>query len=148
MKLLELAQKIACGLDASKEDIASVNDNLSGFEALIGLRYEVLSCDHVVATLNVTEDHLQPWGVVHGGVHAAVAESVGSMLSVLAMGGVVVGIENHTQFFHPATNGEIIYEAFPIHVGKTVQAIQIRAFDRRDPNRLISQTQLRTVARN
>lgn len=55
----------------------------------------------MVATLAVTEQHLQPYGLVHGGVYSAMLESVcsvGAALAELARGHNAVGLENTTRF--------------------------------------------------
>ncbi|MDO4911182.1 MAG: PaaI family thioesterase [Corynebacterium sp.] len=146
MNLLQLAQKISAGTPASPEDIAWLNGQLGGFEALIGLQYEICEQDRVRARLPIGQQLMQPWGIVHGGVHAAVAESVGSLAAVCATGQTVVGMSNHTELLRPATEGTIIYEARVVHAGKKAQAMNITAWDERDPDRLIATGLLRTLA--
>ena len=44
---------------------------LGGFNKLLGLRLEEASADLVVATVPVTPDLHQPYGLVHGGVYSS-----------------------------------------------------------------------------
>ena len=80
---------------------ALLDANRSGFDLQLGLRYESAQDERVVATLAVTQDHLQPYGLVHGGVYATMVESVcsvGAALRELTRGHNAVGIENTTRF--------------------------------------------------
>lgn len=107
----------------------------TGLDALLGL--EILSAgpERVVARLGITEHHVQPYGVIHGGVHAAVAETVASLGAVLSVrvrdpNGGAVGLENHTSFVRAARAGtDVVAEATPIHAGRRTQvwAVVIRA---------------------
>lgn len=100
------------------EQRASLLDaNRVGLDHLLGLRYESLEDARVVATLAVTQAHLQPYGLVHGGVYAAMVESVcsvGAALEVLGEGRNAVGLENTTRF-HRGTRvgGRLRAEARP-----------------------------------
>jgi 1,4-dihydroxy-2-naphthoyl-CoA hydrolase len=64
----------------------------------------------------------QPLGLVHGGAYAALAESMVSATTHLAVedeGNFAVGQSNHTNFFRPATKGVVNAEGTPIHRGRT-----------------------------
>ena len=51
----------------------------SGFAELIGVEWiDLEDPANARARIAVTADHLQPYGVVHGGVYAALAESLAS----------------------------------------------------------------------
>lgn len=82
--------------------------NRSGLDLHLGLRYESVEEQRVVATLAITEAHLQPYGLVHGGIYAAMVESVcsvGAALAELARGNNAVGIENTTRFIRGSRVG-------------------------------------------
>ena len=62
----------------------------------------------MVAAVVITERHVQPYGLVHGGVYATMGESVcsvGAALSVMAAGCSAVGAANTTRFHRPARIG-------------------------------------------
>lgn len=74
-----------------------------------------ISCD-------VQNVHLQPLGLVHGGVYASMAEtiaSVGTVAAVFPDGNIAVGQSNLTHFVRPVTSGRVIGRARPIHRGRT-----------------------------
>lgn len=83
------------------ERAAAFDAHRAGLDRLLGLRYETVGGDRVVATLEITDAHLQPYGLVHGGVYATMVESVcsvGAAMLHLARGYNVVGLENTTRF--------------------------------------------------
>ena len=91
----------------------------------------------VHARLTVGEHHLQPYGIVHGGVYAAIAEalaSIGAAVSARALDpeAGVVGLDNHTTFLRAARAGtEILAEARPRHAGRRTHTWDVTM---RDPD--------------
>lgn len=82
-----------------------------GLVRVLGLRFVTATATEVTATLTVTETHLQPYGIVHGGVHAALVESVasvGAALESLPRGEWIVGVENRTRFLRPVRAGAVL----------------------------------------
>jgi uncharacterized protein (TIGR00369 family) len=64
----------------------------------------------------------QPMGLVHGGAYAALAESMVSWATVVAVapsGNFAVGQSNHTTFLRPVTSGHVTGEGRPRHRGRT-----------------------------
>lgn len=116
---------------------------LGAFAEYIGLVLVEGSADKVVARWSVSERHHQPHGIVHGGVHCSVVETVGSVGASLWLGekGRVVGVSNTTDFVRPASAGVMESVATPIHRGRTQQLWQIETRD--EANRLIAHGQLR-----
>jgi uncharacterized protein (TIGR00369 family) len=108
-----------------------------GFNELMGVVWDEASPTRVVARLRIDERHLQPYGIVHGGVYCSVAESVASIgahLSGLGFdpGNGAVGLENHTTFLRAVGAGsEITFEATPLHAGRRTQAWQVSIRDQR-----------------
>jgi uncharacterized protein (TIGR00369 family) len=86
-----------------------------GFIKLVGLRIEQASGDRVVLSCPVTPDLHQPFGLVHGGVYATLAETAASVGGSLWFGdrGKVVGVSNHTDFLRAVRRGELRAEATP-----------------------------------
>lgn len=64
----------------------------------------------------------QPMGIVHGGVYAAMAESLASMTTwrhVQAEGFIAVGQSNSTSFLRPVSEGTVHAEGRRRHRGRT-----------------------------
>jgi uncharacterized protein (TIGR00369 family) len=101
-----------------------LNQHLGGFNKTMGLKFTKASKDEVVAELAVGDVHLQPYGIVHGGVHAAIIEtacSTGAAINAFERGQSVVGLENSTSFIRAARGGKLIVTATPITRGRRSQ---------------------------
>jgi 1,4-dihydroxy-2-naphthoyl-CoA hydrolase len=64
----------------------------------------------------------QPMGLVHGGTYAALAETMVSWATVVAVGpdgDFAVGMSNSTTFLRPVTSGHVHAEGTPRHRGRT-----------------------------
>jgi 1,4-dihydroxy-2-naphthoyl-CoA hydrolase len=107
------------------EDFAEMlNGTLDGWNTAMGLRFVSASADEVIAELVIGPSHRQPYGIVHGGVHAGVIEtvaSVGAALHAMPLGRSVVGLENHTSFLHAVREGTLRVTARPLTRGKRTQ---------------------------
>lgn len=93
-----------------------------GLGDLIGLEYLELSEDEVRARLAVTDHVRQPLGLVHGGVYAAMAESICSNATWQAVhsdGMAAMGQSNSATFLRPITHGHVNAVARPRHRGRT-----------------------------
>jgi len=101
-----------------------LNGSLDGWNTAMGLRFVSATADEVVAELLIGPTHRQPYGIVHGGVHAGIIEtvaSVGAALHAMPLGRSVVGLENHTSFLHAVREGTLRVTARPLTRGKRTQ---------------------------
>jgi len=108
----------------SDDSVLALNENPGGFNRVMGLRFVSASADEVVGEWEVGEQHLQPYGIVHGGVYSAVIEtlcSVGAALVARPRGQGVVGLENHTTFIKAARAGRLRASARPVLKGRRTQ---------------------------
>ena len=136
--------------EATQKFLDTVTTHPTGMDATLGLRYHSVTPDRVEASLVVSEHHLQPAGLVHGGVYCAVAESCGSVLGMAAVAALdgedsmnmVVGVNNSTDFLHPVKSGVIDIVAEVIHAGRRTQLLNITMSSR---GRQVARTTLRTM---
>jgi len=101
-----------------------MNQGLQGWDAAMGLRFVHASGDEVIVELTIGEVHRQPYGIVHGGVHAGLIEtvtSVGAALYALTDQRSVVGLENSTSFLHAVRSGTLRATARPVARGRRTQ---------------------------
>ena len=114
-----------------------------GFIKLVGIRVEQATGDRVVLTCPVTPDLHQPFGLVHGGVYATMAETAASVGGSLWFGdqGKVVGVSNHTDFLRAVRRGELRAEATPLARGRTTQLWQVEIAD--EQGRLVAHAKVR-----
>jgi uncharacterized protein (TIGR00369 family) len=97
-------------------------DRPVGFDALLGLELVECTEELVRAELRVRDELRQPFGLVHGGVFATMAEtlaSVGTAVVVFAEGNAAMGLSNQTSFLRPITAGTIHGRAVRRHRGRT-----------------------------
>jgi 1,4-dihydroxy-2-naphthoyl-CoA hydrolase len=116
-----------------------------GWIEALGLEFVRVTREGVVAEWDIDGRHLQPYGIVHGGVYASVVEtccSVGAAL-VAPPGKVVVGVENHTSFIRPIRNGRLTARAAPLHAGRRAQLWECNICD--GQARLIATGRLRVM---
>jgi 1,4-dihydroxy-2-naphthoyl-CoA hydrolase len=76
----------------------------------------------VTGRIDVGHRHMQPYGIVHGGVYASIAESlasVGTLKFVAADGLVAMGLSNNTSFLRPVSAGTLTAEGEALHRGRT-----------------------------
>jgi 1,4-dihydroxy-2-naphthoyl-CoA hydrolase len=108
------------------------DDSPSGFAEEIGTEWIDLDPDNASARISVEDRHLQPNGVVHGGVYASLAESLSSASTYGAVrddGMVAFGQANHTTFLRPISGGHINASAKPRQRGRTVWVWDVELTD-------------------
>jgi len=118
--------------------------DLPGLDGVLGVEHVEMTADKVVVRFTITDKHLQPFGIPHGGIYCAVHESTASMAGQIWLGtkGVVVGTNNSTDFLRQAKNGDTItVTATPIHRGRTQQLWHLDSVNQ--DGKLISQGQVR-----
>lgn len=104
------------------------NASRGGFNTLIGLVFDKVSVDEVIAHVPVTPQLTQPYGLVHGGVYASIVETLassGAALSSMARGQTTVGLENTTSFLRAIRSGTLIGTARPLHRGRTTHVWEV-----------------------
>lgn len=95
--------------------------------------------DYLVATMPVTSKVHQPDGILNGGATMALAESVGSPTSYLAIDTekyTVRGIEFSANHLRSVKSGSITATGKIIHKGRTIHVVEIKVED--DKGKLIS----------
>lgn len=112
-----------------------LNDTQRGWTKAMDLQFLTASDEEISVAWTVAEQHLQPFGLVHGGVHAGVIEtlcSIGAALSAYKRGhkGTVVGLENHTSFIRGVGIGtKLRASAVPVTRGRTTQVWDAKVTD-------------------
>jgi 1,4-dihydroxy-2-naphthoyl-CoA hydrolase len=104
----------------------------SGFAEEIGTEWIDLDPDNARARIAVERRHLQPFGIVHGGVYATLAESICSAATYNATredGTVAMGQSNDTTFLRPVGDGHITATAKARHRGRTTWVWDVEMAD-------------------
>ena len=105
---------------ASTPDISKAGED--GPAVAIGLVYGEMSAERIEASFPVEPPVQQPFGLVHGGVYATVAESICSSATALAVaseGKIAMGMSNSATFKRPVTESTVHAVATRRHGGRT-----------------------------
>jgi 1,4-dihydroxy-2-naphthoyl-CoA hydrolase len=105
-----------------------------------------VSDDYIVATMPITDEVKQPYGLMHGGASCVLAESIASIASNLCLDpskSQAVGSSIETKHIRPIRSGIIIGKTYPIHIGRRMHIWEIKITDQVD--NLISTTLLTTA---
>ena len=102
------------------------------FDALYGLQVHDISEEEVTASVPVSDHVKQPMGLVHGGLYAAIAESLASMATAMAVmkdGKAAMGLSNATSFLRPITEGTVHATARRLHRGRSTWVWDVEITD-------------------
>ena len=91
--------------------------------------------DYVTARMPVNSKVHQPYGILHGGATAALAETVGSLASAYFLKSkdkIVKGIELSINHLKSKKEGVVYGTARPIHRGRTTHLWEIKIVDEED----------------
>ena len=129
------------------EDIvAYLNSMPSGWVKETGITILTASADEVTCQFEVTEKHHQGFGIVHGGVHCGVVEtlaSIGAAVVAMPRGQRVAGLENSTSFIRAVSSGKLHAAARPLTRGRTTQVWEAWIWDEQE--RLVAQGHVRLL---
>ena len=101
-------------------------DGVLGFEPL------EIGPETARSRAKVANNLKQPYGLVHGGVYAAMAESLASQATATAVyedGNIAVGLSNHTSFMRPVLDGYVHATARRVHRGSTTWVWEVELTD-------------------
>jgi len=113
-----------------------LNDIPEGWVQAMGITITLATKDEARAELIVGQQHLQGYGIVHGGVHCGIIETLSSMGAYLfarERGQHVVGLENNTSFVRAVRAGARLRAvATPVTRGRQTQVWQANVMDESD----------------
>jgi len=118
----------------------------SGWVKDMGIVILTASPDEVTCEWEVSGKHHQPYGIVHGGVHCGVIEtlaSIGAAMVAQPRGQHVVGLESATSFIRAVRSGKLHAVARPVTRGRTTQSWE--AWIRDDKGQLVAQGRVRLL---
>jgi uncharacterized protein (TIGR00369 family) len=118
-------------------------DAVGEFITHLGLTFSEVSGDRVACTWTAGPRFHQPFGLVHGGVHCSVVETLASVGAGvwLAGRGQVVGVNNNTDFYRGVSEGDLSSVCTPVHRGRSQQVWLVETTD--DQGRLVARGQVR-----
>ncbi|MDX3576346.1 hotdog fold thioesterase [Streptomyces sp. FL07-04A] len=99
----------------------------------MGVQILEASADRVVATMPV-EGNTQPYGLLHGGASAVLAETIGSVGAMLHGGSskIAVGVDLNCTHHRGARSGLVTGVATPVHRGRSTATYEIVISDEQE----------------
>lgn len=115
----------------------------------LGIVMTELGEDFLRGTMPVDERTKQPYGLLHGGSSAMLAETLASVAANLCVADPAheqaVGLELNANHLRAATSGVVTGTARPLHVGRSTQVWDIRIED--EAGRLVCVSRLTLAIR-
>jgi 1,4-dihydroxy-2-naphthoyl-CoA hydrolase len=128
------------------EEFRDAVNRLPGWVREMGIEILKVTPDEVVGAFDVAEKHYQGYGIVHGGVHCGLIEtlaSLGAAIVALPRRQRVVGLENSTSFIRAVRSGRLTGTARPVTRGRTTQVWE--AWIRDEQQALVAQGRVRLL---
>lgn len=129
---------------AGPPDIDSLNARGDGsMVAALGITITRAGDDFLEAAMPVDERTVQPFGILHGGASAALAETVASWAGILCVDADrfrVSGIALDINHVRAVRSGHVLATARPLHLGRSTQVWEVRI--RSDSGALVAASRL------
>jgi uncharacterized protein (TIGR00369 family) len=96
----------------------------------VGMKLLEATAERVVGTIPV-EGNLQPYGLLHGGANAVLAEAIGSTVAALNAGPdkATMGLELSCTHHRAVRSGLVTGVATPLHVGRGTITVDVTLTD-------------------
>ena len=102
----------------------------------LGIEFTEIGDDFLVAKMPVDDRTVQPYRRLHGGASVALAETLGSVASTLAIEDLgkkmAVGVEINANHLRPATSGFVHGKVTAVRVGRQMHVWNIEIRDEKD----------------
>src|ERR1700676_2591298 len=103
----------------------------------LGIRFTEISDDFIRGTMPVDDRTRQPYGLLHGGASVALAETIGSVASMLCVDPAknrCVGLEHNANHLRAVRDGWVYATARPAHIGSRTHVWLIEIKDEAGKN--------------
>ena len=117
----------------SPEDLN--NQTLGTLAETLEIKFIHVGDNYLKASMPISNITKQPYGLLHGGASAALAETIGSVASWLCLDPekqICVGLEINCNHLKGKKEGNVIATAEPLHIGATTHVWDIKIRDERE----------------
>ena len=132
-----------------QEKLKRINDSIQNtMTSTIGIEITDIGDDFICGKMPVDERTTQPFGLLHGGASAALAETLGSIgggIKVYSSNETVVGVEINANHLKSAQDGWVYGKATPIRIGKKIQVWNIEITNKDDDLICVSRLTLAVI---
>lgn len=133
-------------MDETLKQVNSFNE--STMMGSIGIKFTKVEKGYIEATMPVDARTHQPYGLLHGGASAALAETIasfGSHYLVMDEGALCVGVELNINHLKSKRNGYVTGKAKILHQGRSSHVWSIEIVD--EENNLIAISRLTVMVK-
>lgn len=116
--------------DLQLADLQGIRNNSMG--GFLGMQFSEVGPNYLKATMPVDERTKQPYGLLHGGASAALAETIGSVASTCVVDHdkmMCVGIEINANHIRGVKSGIVTATCTPLHLGVQTHVWDIKIHD-------------------
>ena len=102
---------------------------------MIGIRFIEVGENYLKASMPVDHRTRQAYGLLHGGASVTLAETVGSVASVMVVDPELyycVGVEINANHLRSVKEGQVIATAIPLHIGLSSHVWEIKIVDQQE----------------
>ena len=114
-------------------ELNKLSDNT--MSKLLDIQFTGIGENYIKAIMRVCANTHQPYGLLHGGASAALAETVGSVASWLTIDReqqICMGIEINCNHIRGKKDGIVTATAEPLHIGATTHVWDIKIRDEQE----------------
>lgn len=114
-------------------EINSLNKNTLGEN--LGMEFTEVGDDYIVATMPVDKRTIQPFGLLHGGANVALAETLGSVASLLVVNNelfIGVGVEINANHIKAVLKGKVKGICKPLNLSGKNHVWDIKIYNEDD----------------
>jgi 1,4-dihydroxy-2-naphthoyl-CoA hydrolase len=111
---------------------AFAKDTLNDY---IGIKFTEVGENYLKATMPVNERTKQAYGLLHGGASATLAETIGSVASIMVVDPqqfICVGVEINANHLKGVREGFVTATVLPLHLGVSSHVWEIKIVDARE----------------
>lgn len=115
----------------------------------LGIEFLEATDTYLTARMPVDERTHQPFGILHGGASVVLAESLGSVASVLRIDSNTqraVGVEVNANHIRSVSSGWVYGKCTPLHLGRTTHVWDIRITDEQERLVCVSRLTIAIIA--
>ena len=112
------------------DDLQKLNHKTAA--GTLNIRYTTIGDDFLEAEMAVDDNTRQPYGILHGGASALLAETLGSIGSSMVINRehfITVGIQLNVNHLRQAKEGFVTGKATPVHLGSKVHVWNVEIRD-------------------
>ena len=117
-------------------DIGKLNQFAANtMNELIGIKFIEVGENYLRATMPVDNRTRQAYGLLHGGASATLAETIGSVGSIMVVDPeqfYCVGVEINANHLRSVKDGFVTATAIPLHVGLSSHVWDVRIIDKNE----------------